>query len=162
MGNPYPKHVRNLRFTKGVFFFTLFPFANKNPSMWCAFTYQKPFNPQPLSASVAFDSDEILENKTQYFDIENRGSESPQKSKLAIDTSVYHARLFRVVHAMISLYCGARGKITAKSFVGCFRKFIDWRDGLPLPLASEGREPLPPLVRSLQLVNSLRSLLKQV
>lgn len=58
-------------------------------------------------------------------------------------TACEHAKLYRVVHESILVYCGARGKVSAHSLLDIFQRYIAWKDGLPPELGNLEGQPLP-------------------
>ncbi|MCJ1478534.1 hypothetical protein MMC13_007214 [Lambiella insularis] len=115
---------------------------------WSGITYQKPFNPVSPQTEVFFnvdlDKDASLESWRNY---RQPGDEAniPKQQSFAILTACYQAKLYRVVHDTINVYCGARGKVTAKAVIGCYRRFVDWKSNLPEQIArtDEESKPLP-------------------
>jgi hypothetical protein len=75
-----------------------------------------------------------------------------RRPSFAILTAKYQARLFRVVHESINIFCGARGRVHARPFLDCYKRYIEWKDTLPedLKYPEGGEHPSLPHVLSLQ------------
>lgn len=58
-------------------------------------------------------------------------------------TACEHAKLYRIVHECILVYCGARGKVSAGSLLDIFQRYMVWKDGLPPELGTVEGQPLP-------------------
>ena len=69
----------------------------------------------------------------------------PTRRSHAIMTAYHQAGLFRVIQESLHLYCGIRGIVSAKEFMECYRRYLDWKEDLPHVLSniSEGDQPLP-------------------
>ena len=69
----------------------------------------------------------------------------PKRPSYAILTACHQAKLYRIVHDSINIYCGARGKVTAKEIIGCYRRYLDWEERLPdqVRRTDEDAQPLP-------------------
>ena len=65
------------------------------------------------------------------------------RQSFAILTACEHAKLCRIIHECILVYCGAQGKVSADSLFKVYQRYIAWKDGLPLNLRSVEGQPLP-------------------
>lgn len=151
MGNTHPKHVL-------IGSLALFEYPVNDHSLWSGLTYQKPFNPQSPDTQIPFRLDSAGNKEIyRHSRAEVESGQFPRAPGFTIVTAVHQARLFRIVHASIILYCGARGKISAKSFLQCFKRYLEWKAELPPELECEGYEDdIPPCVLTLQYVTLLR------
>ena len=128
-------------------------------SLWSGLTYQKPFNPQSPDTQIPFKIDsQVIRQVYQQYGEGTGSGQTFRAPAFTISTAVQQAKLFRIVHASINMYCGARGKISANSFLQCFRRLLDWKDQLPMELDCESYESqIPPNVLTLQYVPLLLS-----
>ena len=77
--------------------------------------------------------------------------EVPKRPSFAILTAFFQAKLFRIVHDTINIYCGARGRVTAENVIACYKRYLDWAEELPWQLRSVDVEAQPlPHILSLQ------------
>jgi len=60
-------------------------------------------------------------------------------------TACEQAKLFRIVHDTINVYCGARGRVTAAAVIGCYKRFLNWKANLSEAVrhVDEESQPLP-------------------
>ena len=147
MGNPHPKYVSR-RCSERV----LREIADQG-RMWSGLTYQKPFNPQSPDTQIPFRLETLANNNSVHNNHRHLAEigQAPRQPAFTIYTAVYQARLFRTVHASINLYCGARGNITAKSFLTCLKRYFQWKAELPPQLDCESHgERAHPSVLTLQ------------
>ena len=132
-------------------------------SMWSALTFEKPANPQSPHIQVPDFADDQQKLYQKYQ--EPIGQDQAVRSPfVAVIIAFYRTGLFRSAHAAINMYCGSRGRISAKSFLECLRKYLDWKEALPAGLKTETYEDnLPFPVATLQYVpkTSERYLLTQ-
>ena len=121
--------------------------ANIN-SAWSGITYQKPFNPvspkTEVFINVQLDRDA---NPVQWRFYRQPADDTnmPKQQSFAIVTAYEQAKLYRIVHDTITIYCGSRGKVTAAAIIGCYKRFIDWKANLSEPVShiEEESQPLP-------------------
>lgn len=59
----------------------------------------------------------------------------PRRPSYSILTAYHQAKLYRVVHETINIFCGARGKITARVVLECYKRYLSWKEDLPPQLA---------------------------
>lgn len=76
-------------------------------------------------------------------------------------TACEQAKLFRIVHDTINVYCGARGKATAGAVIGCYKRFLDWKANLPEAVrhVDEGSQPLSHVLCLQYVPSSIRAIL---
>ena len=129
-------------------------------SAWSGLTFQKPAAPISTRASpftnIAIGQDEGRWNKyCQPGDsnIELGFRNTDDRLGFATMTACEHAKLYRIIHECILVYCGARGKVSAPYLLDCFQRYIEWKDGLPSDIRSIESQPLPHVL-FLQLVSS--------
>ena len=65
------------------------------------------------------------------------------RKSLAYLTACENAKLYRIAHECILVYCGVRGKISANTLLDVFQRYIGWKDELPPDLRSVEGQPLP-------------------
>lgn len=61
----------------------------------------------------------------------------------ALQTASEHAKLFRIVHRNILIYCGSQGKVDARKLLELYERYLAWKEGLPPDIAGLSGEPLP-------------------
>jgi len=112
---------------------------------WAGFTYQKPFAPKPLKATVF--KDVALDNETAFWQpyrspTDNATSEVPS---YAIQTAKQLAGLNMIIMNTINVYCGSRGAVTAHSILKLYRNFLEWKANLPsvLEVKADDSQKLP-------------------
>ena len=107
---------------------------------WCAFTFQKPFNPQSQRAHIDLQlSREAIGVTGRILDDED----IPRPGLAKRIASVY-ANLLRLAHQTIAMYCGARGSIAGGDVFQRSHEYSAWQDGLPYDLrlaAASGSSP---------------------
>jgi hypothetical protein len=82
---------------------------------------------------------------------------NPKRPSYALVTACEQAKLFRVVHDTINVYCGARGRVTAAAVIGCYKRFSEWKANLPSQVSGTDEESQPlPHVLCLQYVSSIK------
>ena len=115
---------------------------------WSGITYQKPFNPvSPRTAvfiNVQLDKDSAP-SQWRYYRQPGDETNYPKRQSFAIVTACEQAKLFRIVHDTINVYCGARGKVTAAAVIGCYKRFLTWEANLSEAVkhVDEESQPLP-------------------
>ena len=67
----------------------------------------------------------------------------PHRTGHRLLTSGEHAKLYRIVHETILVYCGSRGKVTAKGLAGLYERYLSWMEKLPIELKIDDSDPLP-------------------
>lgn len=124
MGNNNTSHVRmgrvlgrNLLLTQAI-------------RAWSGLTYVKPSAPvSPMSSvfqGIAFDED-------GHFQGEFRPDNIPARNRpiYTVLTASELARLYRVIHETILLYCGTKGKVSAHHLIKVYERFLAWKEELP-------------------------------
>lgn len=110
--------------------------ANEIYSAWAAFTYQKPAAPISPRAlvfiGVELDSPDAFwqpykhpEDDTEF-----------ERPSYAIETAKEFTKLNQIIHETINVYCGSRGRVSARGILQLYRRFLEWRELLPAHLAS--------------------------
>ena len=69
--------------------------------------------------------------------------DAEDRKSFAILTARESAKLYRIVHGCILVYCGIRGKISADSILDIYQRYTRWKDDLPPDLRSVSGQPLP-------------------
>ena len=69
----------------------------------------------------------------------------PRRPSFSVLTAYNQAKLFRVVHNNVNVYCGVRGKVTAQAVIECYRCYTEWHNDLPpeLRITAVDDQPLP-------------------
>ncbi|KAL9116521.1 MAG: hypothetical protein Q9187_006954, partial [Circinaria calcarea] len=121
---------------------------------WSGFTYQKPFAPVSPRSRVFLDVQvdrDYGPAQWRYYRQPGDERDVPKRPSFAILTAYSQAKLFRIVHDTITVYCGARGRVTAESVIGCYKRYLDWAEELPWQLRSTDVDTQPlPHILSLQ------------
>jgi len=112
---------------------------------WAGFTYQKPSAPLsphavPFQAVPLDEADPFWRFYRAPGDLSN-----PTTPSFGIETTAERARLYRIVHETINICCGSRGRITARSILQVYRRFLMWQEDLPetISVVGENAEALP-------------------
>lgn len=119
-------------------------------SAWSGLTYQKPAAPisthtNPF-ANMALDQSENRWSMYQQpgdNNLELGHQNTHDRQSFATVTACEQAKLYRIIHECIFIYCGARGRASADSLLDVFQRYFDWKDGLPADLRSVEGQPLP-------------------
>lgn len=97
---------------------------------WSGLTYVKPSAPVSPMASVfqgiAFDEDGHFQGEFHPDNVPARNRPS-----YTVLTASELARLYRVIHETILLYCGTNGKVSAHHLIKVYERFLAWKDELP-------------------------------
>ena len=119
-------------------------------SIWSGLTYQKPLAPVSTHAKPFMNMDVGLDEGrwNMYRQPGDSNSElgyqnTDDPRSFATLTAREHAKLHRILHQCILVYCGAWGKVSADSLLDIFQRYIAWKDGLPPELQSVEGKPLP-------------------
>ena len=67
----------------------------------------------------------------------------PQRPNLSVLTASEHAKLFRIVHETLLVYCAGRGKVTGQHLFDLYQRYTHWKNELPQALQDLVGEPLP-------------------
>ena len=76
-------------------------------------------------------------------DKEHGFQDTEDQKSLALLTARESAKLYRIVHECILVYCGIRDKISADSLLDVYQRYIRWKEDLPPDLRSVSGQPLP-------------------
>ena len=74
---------------------------------------------------------------------DNEISKHPSHSVLMASEQ---AKLLRIVHETISVYCGSRGKVTAHHLINLYESFLIWKDDLPIEIREINAQSLPHII----------------
>lgn len=112
---------------------------------WAGFTYQKPSMPMSPRAIVFKDVELDKEGACwQPYRVpqDNAMSEIPSH---AIRTAKELARLNQIILETINVYCGSCGRVTAKSILYLYRRYLQWKEALPptMRIDESDSQPLP-------------------
>lgn len=58
-------------------------------------------------------------------------------------TASEHAKLFRIAHETMLVYCGSRGRVSAHHLLNLYERFVNWREELPLEIRDIISDSLP-------------------
>lgn len=63
----------------------------------------------------------------------------------ALEVASSHAKLFRLVHETILIYCGSHSKVSAEQLLKLYERYLHWKDNLPPAIAAVelSVEPMP-------------------
>ena len=119
-------------------------------SIWSGLTYQKPTAPISPHANP-FTNMDVGQDEGRWNMYRQPGDSNSELGYQNTDdprsfatlTAREHAKLYRILHQCILVYCGARGKVSADSLLDIFQRYIAWKDGLPPELQSVEGKPLP-------------------
>ena len=75
--------------------------------------------------------------------IGEKDSAFPQRPGYTILTIAEQAKLYRIVHETILVYCGNHGKVSARSLAELYNRFLSWMERLPIELRLKDSDPLP-------------------
>jgi len=101
---------------------------------WSGLTYIKPSAPVSTQANVfqgiSFDEDGHFQGD---FDPDN----APAKNRpsYTVLTASELAKLYRIIHETILLYCGTKGKVSAHHLIKVYERFLAWKEELPSQLS---------------------------
>ncbi|KAF2091466.1 hypothetical protein K490DRAFT_60906 [Saccharata proteae CBS 121410] len=116
-------------------------------TVWASFTYQKP--PAPISPYLTVFKDVELDKEDAMwqpyrFPSDNGAAEIPSH---AIEVSREFSRLNQIIHETINVYCGSKGRVTARSIMYLYKRYLRWKTALPHDLAvgADGVEMVHPL-----------------
>ena len=119
-------------------------------SAWSGLTYQKPFAPVSMHANPFsnIDLDQTEAAWSTYrqpgdSNLEPGENNNGDRQSFATLTAYELAKLYRIIHECILIYCGSRGKVSANSLLDIFRRYLMWKDGLARDLQNVEGQPLP-------------------
>ena len=129
-------------------------------SAWSAMTYQLPCNLDSLQMSVIDEqakNDMTSAGRRCMPGPQNEGDETGSPIH-GVDTAQQQASLSQIIHDTVSLHCGYHGVVTAREMIGCYKRFLNWKNDLPKPVGDTQTDHQPlPHVLSLQYVAQVRS-----
>ena len=76
-------------------------------------------------------------------DREHGDQNTDDRQSLAHLTARELAKLYRIAHECIVVYCGSRGKVSADSLLDIFQRYTVWKDELLPSIRSVEGQPLP-------------------
>ncbi|KAK5015676.1 hypothetical protein LTR60_002761 [Cryomyces antarcticus] len=104
---------------------------------WAAFTYQKPSAPISPHA-VVFENVEMDRQEEAWkpyrFRADGNDPALALRPSHAIRTAKELAQLYQIIHETITVYCGSKGKVTARSILSLYQRYLQWRQALPSEL----------------------------
>ncbi len=103
---------------------------------WSGLIFQKPTAPISTHATVFQDIDTKKDDGPWRFYKEPGDSSGSQRPSYLIATAYEHAKLYRIVHETILVFCGSRGKVSAHHMLMIYERFLEWKERLPPPLAN--------------------------
>ncbi|KAF1987459.1 hypothetical protein K402DRAFT_49490 [Aulographum hederae CBS 113979] len=115
---------------------------------WAGMTYQKPSAPiaihAPVFENVELDTDHA--NWQPYRSPQHHNG--PEVQSHAIQTAKELAKLNQIIHETINVYCGSRGRVSAKSIMRLYKRYLGWKEELSpeLSTSTENTEALPHVV----------------
>ena len=98
-------------------------------------TYQ-PMHAAEIPQSATFeraglDSDDALWRFYRRLDDDR---ELPARPSNAIVTACENVKLFRIIHESLTLYCSPRRMATAQGIIEGYKRYLNWKKDLPLPV----------------------------
>ncbi|KAF2835215.1 hypothetical protein M501DRAFT_1019993 [Patellaria atrata CBS 101060] len=104
---------------------------------WAAFTYQKPA--APISPHALVFSNVSMDQKDAYWQPYRFPSDNAlqEVQSHAIETAKHYATLNQVIHETINIYCGSRNRVSGRSIIDLYRRYINWEATLPPALAMD-------------------------
>jgi len=93
---------------------------------------------EPFSTEIPHYADGVWRLHKQPGDTDNTGHRG-----FAVMTASQHAKLFRIVHEVILVYCGSRGRVGANHLLDIYKRFVSWKDEMPPELLDGRDDPLP-------------------
>ena len=122
-------------------------------SAWSGLTYQKPFAPVSTHASP-FSNNALDRVDGRWNPYQQPGDDNLQlgdqnsedRQSFSALTACENAKLHRIVHECILVYCGTRGKVSSQPLLDLFHRYISWKDELPPDLRSVDGETLPHVI----------------
>ena len=113
-------------------------------SAWSGLTYQKPFAPVSTDANPFANMDlNLVQDQWSMYRQPGDSNVNDSRQSFAILAACEQAKLYRIIHECIHVYCGARGKVSADALLDLFQRYIAWKDGLTPELRRVKGEPLP-------------------
>jgi len=93
-------------------------------------TYQKPA--APLSTTLEVFTNVQSDTELDYWQPYRTPGDSTQveSPSHAIQTAKEMAKLSQIIHECINVYCGSRGKVSAKNIIALYGRFLEWKDSL--------------------------------
>ncbi len=104
-------------------------------SAWSGLIFQKPTAPISTHAAVFQDIDTKKDDGPWRFYKEPGDTSESRRPSYLLSTANEHARLYRIVHETILVFCGNRGRVSAHHMLLIYERFLEWKERLPAPLA---------------------------
>ena len=99
-------------------------------SAWSGFIYQKPSAPTSIHDTIFLDVD--LDQGLTWSFYRQPGDDIDSSSPShAIIIASEHAKLYRIIHETILVYCGKMGKVSVDELSEIYDQFMGWREDLP-------------------------------
>lgn len=136
MGYPDTPHVR-IEFQHGVLV------EANTSSAWSGFTYQKPTAPISTAARPFSNINLAQADGFWRFYKQPGDTDVDHRQGFSLLTASEHAKLFRIVHESILVYCGSRGRVSARALLDLYKRYVNWKANLPPDLRNLESEPLP-------------------
>lgn len=123
-----------------------------NRSAWSGFTYQKPSTPVSTQAKP-FEDTHLPRDDTwrpYIHPTQMDGTDLPERHGYRLLTSSSQAKLYRIIHETLLVYCSNQNKVSAQTLLGLYDRYVAWKESSPPGLANIGQDELLPHVFFLQ------------
>ena len=118
----------------------------KCQSLWSGFTYQKPIAPVSLPGPSFQISDQTYGDELWRPYKQPGDNDISQHPSYSVLVAAEQAKMLRIVHETISVYCGSRGKVTAHHLINLYETFLIWKDDLPNQIRDVDAQALPHVI----------------
>ena len=98
-------------------------------SAWSSLTYVKPSAPISTKASV-FKGIDIGKDRHWPLYGESDDSLTSNRPSYTLLTASEMAKLYRIIHESVLLYCGMNGKVSAGHLLQVYRRYKQWKEEL--------------------------------
>lgn len=97
---------------------------------WSSLTYVKPSAPISTKASVFKGIDLGKDGHWHMGDQSSESSSNSNRPSYTILTASEMAKLYRIIHETVLIYCGVNGKVSASHLLQIYRRFVQWKEEL--------------------------------
>ncbi|TKA77910.1 hypothetical protein B0A49_04301 [Cryomyces minteri] len=111
---------------------------------WAGFTYQKP--PAPISPQTTVFRHVEMDRpgdcwRSYRFAGDGENRPIALRPSHAIRTAKELAKLNQIVHETVNVYCGSRGKVTARSILHLYERYLQWHEVMPPEIRLDDFDP---------------------
>lgn len=104
--------------------------SDAGSSAWSGLTYVKPSAPISTKADVFQGIDLGEEGHWQLYG-QPGGSASSNRPSYTILTASELAKLYRIIHETVLLYCGKNGSVSSHHLLDIYQRYVKWKEELP-------------------------------